>query len=71
MAQQGIKIVAVILALAAFVAACGPEASRSRGGGPGGDIGNRTLGASMDIHGQTDPLFGEPTVKGNVAAERR
>ena len=33
----------------AEVTACSPEATRSRGGGPGADIGNR--GAAVELHG--------------------
>ena len=45
------------LALAALAAtACSPEATRTRGGGPGGDIGNRSR--SVDLHGPIKPGTG-------------
>ncbi len=37
----------VLLILALALGACSPEASRTRGGGPGGDIGNR--GAAVEL----------------------
>lgn len=39
----------VLLALGLLVAGCSPEATRTRGGGPGADIGNR--GRSVNLHG--------------------
>ncbi len=44
-AQQVVPV--LFLALALLLAACGPEASRTRGGGPGADIGNR--GATVEL----------------------
>lgn len=47
------RIVAVILiSLTLLLAACSPEASRERGGGPGADIGNR--GATVELHGSEE-----------------
>lgn len=49
------------LALVAVLAlaACGsPEARRTRGGGPGADIGNR--GKQMEIHGVLNPFHKTP-----------
>jgi hypothetical protein len=46
--------------IAAALAACSPEATRARGGGPGADVGNR--GAQVEIHGRVDPSFKEPSV---------
>jgi hypothetical protein len=37
-----------------------PEAARTRGGGPGADVGNR--GAVVEIHGTTNPGFDVPAV---------
>jgi hypothetical protein len=71
MAHRRLTLGAALLALGLLVAACSPEASRSRGGGAGADVGNRTLGSAMDIHGQTDPHYQEPTAKINVSQERR
>ena len=46
---------------AMLTAACAsPEATRTRQGGPGGDIGNR--GAQVEIHGRTDPAYDVPLV---------
>jgi hypothetical protein len=45
------------LAVAALaVTACSPEATRTRGGGPGGDVGNR--GNPVDLHGPNQPGTG-------------
>ena len=46
------------LALFLFTSACAvsPEAARTRGGGPGADVGNH--GAPVQIHGTTNPGFG-------------
>jgi hypothetical protein len=37
---------------------CSPEATRTRGGGPGADVGNRP--PSVDLHGQVDPYYRTP-----------
>ena len=50
-------LLAVLLGAMA-VAACSPEAGRTRSGGLGGDIGNR--GPSVDLHGQRNPYFETP-----------
>jgi len=49
MARCGRWISVVLLAGLVLAAACSPEATRSRGGGPGADIGNR--GAAVELHG--------------------
>jgi hypothetical protein len=49
----------LILALA--VAACSPEAGRTRGGGPGADVGNR--GAEIDLHGRENMFDKTPLRK--------
>jgi hypothetical protein len=41
-----------------LTAACSPEATRVRNGGPGGDIGNRS--AEIQIHGRIDPYYETP-----------
>ncbi len=51
-------VLAVLLALLAV--ACSPESLRTRGDGLGADVGNRTLGSAMNIHGPVNPLYGEP-----------
>lgn len=57
--QAVLAIVLVVLALSS--AACSPEASRQRGGGPGADVGNRVLGPSVELHGNVDPNFDVPS----------
>ncbi|HBY94520.1 MAG: hypothetical protein M5U01_18480 [Ardenticatenaceae bacterium] len=57
--KPGLVVTLVVLGL--LLAGCGPEASRTRGGAQGGDIGNRHLGAStLEIHGTTVPSYQEP-----------
>jgi hypothetical protein len=41
-----------------FLSACSPEATRTRGSGPGGDIGNRSR--VVDMHGRIDPYYETP-----------
>jgi len=48
----------VLLACVLVLGACSPEATRTRGGGPGADIGNRQTPAQ--IHGQTNPYYETP-----------
>jgi hypothetical protein len=51
----------IVLVLTLLLLACGPEASRQQGGGPGGDINNRPANsAEVQIHGPTDPAFNTP-----------
>jgi hypothetical protein len=40
------------------LAACSPEATRTRGGGPGADIGNHQT--PVQIHGQLNPYYETP-----------
>jgi hypothetical protein len=51
-------------------AACSPEATRTRGGGPGADVGNRTLGPSVTLHGPVNPLYGEPAIGQAVGSQK-
>jgi len=51
-------LAAVLLGAALTVVACSPEATRTRSGGPGADVGNRTTPAQ--IHGSTDPYYETP-----------
>ncbi len=51
---------ALVALLALLAVGCSPESLRTRGGGPGADVGNRYLGPSLNIHGPVNPLFGEP-----------
>ena len=41
-----------------LLTACSPEATRTRGGGPGGDTGNRA--PVVDLHGRIDPYYETP-----------
>lgn len=51
----------ILVILVWGMAACGPEATRVQGGGPGGDIGNRpAVPGEIEIHGATDPAFNTP-----------
>jgi hypothetical protein len=47
------------------LAACSPEASRTRGGGPGADTGNRT--AEVQLHsGGSQAYYGTPNLNPRV-----
>jgi hypothetical protein len=48
----------MIAALAA--GACSPEASSTRGGGSGADVGNRWQPGGVDLHGRQNPFYGTP-----------
>ncbi len=51
------KVIALVLVL--LVAACAsPEAHRTRGGGPGADVGNR--GVVVHMHQGARPYWGTP-----------
>jgi hypothetical protein len=50
----------VLIVAAALAAGCSPEATRTRGGGPGADVGNRWRDA--EIHGPTNPFYRTPRV---------
>jgi hypothetical protein len=55
----GRRLLAVLfLVCGLLTAACSPEATRVRGGGPGGDIGNRS--APAEIHGRINPYYETP-----------
>lgn len=49
---------AVLLAGAALAGCSSPEATRSRGGGPGGDVGNRP--ATVSMHAGSDQYWRTP-----------
>jgi hypothetical protein len=69
-ARKHLLVTALFLA-AAVAAACSPEASRSRGGGPGADVGNRT--PSVELHGSRAPdqgFYQTPRVGQGVRAQR-
>jgi len=49
----------VALVASLTLAACGsPETGRTRGGGPGADVGNR--GQQLEIHGSLNPFHNTP-----------
>ena len=59
--DRGRRVVAIALIVTGLAAAgCSPEASRSRGGGPGADVGN--WGSPVEIHGKTEPSYQVPKV---------
>jgi len=54
-------LIVVSLALAGLLAACtSPEATRTRAGGPGADVGNR--GPVVVLHDGADPYWHTPRV---------
>jgi len=57
------------LASCLLLAACSPEASRTRDGGPGGDTGNRT--ANVQLHGGNLGAFGTPNLNPRVTAAKK
>jgi hypothetical protein len=50
--------IALLVASTAVAACDSPEASRTRGGGPGGDIGNRPQ--TVKMHEGSDPFWKTP-----------
>ena len=55
----------ILLLLGALtIAACSPEATRSRGSGPGGDTGNRS--GVPQIHGTINPYYETPRYLGTA-----
>lgn len=48
-----------LLVLLTTMACASPEATRTRGGGPGGDIGNHD--PMIQIHGPVNPYFETPS----------
>ena len=57
-----------LIALLVTHAACAsPEADRSRGGGPGADVGN--VGATVEIHAGAEPYYKTPCVTDPVECE--
>lgn len=51
-------VLAMLLVLLTTAACASPEATRTRGGGPGADIGNRD--PVPEIHGPVNPYFETP-----------
>ena len=58
----------VLIGTTLFVSACSPEATRTRSGGPGADIGNRS--ANVDMHGNVYPTYQEPERGQAIQVER-
>jgi hypothetical protein len=61
-ASRDVKAFLALLALviASGAVGCGsPEASRARGGGAGGDVGNR---ARVELHGGSEIYYGTPVL---------
>jgi hypothetical protein len=56
--RQRAVIVAALIACGALSACTSPEATRSRGQGPGGDVGNRT--PIVKMHEGSDPFWKTP-----------
>jgi hypothetical protein len=48
--------------LFALVACASPETSRTRGGGPGADVGNRTQAKMVRMHEGADPFAKTPQI---------
>jgi hypothetical protein len=53
-----IRLTLLLIGCAAFSGCVSPEATRTRGGGPGADVGNRP--ASVKMHGGSDPFWKTP-----------
>jgi hypothetical protein len=70
--QAGKRALTIALVVAGLVvAACSPEASRTRSGGPGADPGNRR--STVELHGQNKPegmFYQTPAVGQGVRAQR-
>jgi len=54
----------LLAALAALAACASPEAARTRGDGPGADVGNRSR--IVEFHGGARPYYKTPCVTQNV-----
>jgi hypothetical protein len=52
------RVVMTLFALGVLAGCSSPEASRTRGGGPGGDPGNH--GQSVELHGKREMFHGTP-----------
>ncbi len=58
MSTDTARLVLLALAMVGAVGCSSPEAARSRGGGPGGDVGNH--GAVVQMHEGAQPFYGTP-----------
>jgi hypothetical protein len=57
----------LLAALAVLAACASPEAKRTRGDGPGADVGNRTR--IIEFHGGAQPYYKTPCVTQNVECD--
>ena len=55
----GARIVLAMGLVAILMGCSSPEASRARGGTPGGDVGNR---ARVELHGGSEIYYGTPVL---------
>jgi hypothetical protein len=55
----------LLAAVLAATACSSPEATRTRNGGPGGDVGNRA--DVPDLHGSVNPYFRTPSTGRAIA----
>ena len=61
------RVLALLLLFGSLtLAACSPEATRARSGGPGADMGNR--GVDVDMHGRRNPDYRVPARNPSLAA---
>jgi hypothetical protein len=58
------RVVLAAVLLAGLTGCNSPEASRARGGGAGGDVGNR---ARLELHGGSEVYYGTPVLIPNQA----
>ena len=60
--RAGLRPLAMTYFCALLLAACSsPEATRTRGGGPGADVGNR--GSPVELHAGAQPYHNTPCVE--------
>jgi hypothetical protein len=57
--MNGIRTM-LLIGLAALLGCVSPEATRTRGGGPGADVGNRTK--VLEMHGGSLPFWNTPQI---------
>ena len=55
---MNLTLAALLIAFAALAACASPETMRTRGGGPGADVGNR--GKDVDMHEGSRPFWKTP-----------
>ncbi len=58
--RRALRYTILLLLSIVVLAGCSPEASRTRGGGPGGDIGNRTTEVQLHPGGPKIIYFNTP-----------